>query len=336
MQTAVPAVAAACEGATDLCLHRVDDAQSLSLLRDIARDLASDDSRMPRFPGPNPVSLDSTYFSKLAGEPYYVCEKTDGVRYLLVCCTMPAPPDLRSHRPLVNVCALLDRALNAYLFPLQQLPRAAYQGTLLDGEIAYNRAERRWEFLIFDAICVSGVPVLNGSLPDRLAAVHAVLRVYSPSEADPAVLRAKDFVPLSRLADFERAMDGGLRDAYDIDGVILTPAARPVVYGRHFGMFKLKFGAHHTVDFLVGQDGRSLSVFDSGTHVQVATLRPDAPPVPPGAIAECGLQQGTWVVVLLRTDKKTANDMYTYQKTLLNIREALTLDHLARVVPQRE
>jgi hypothetical protein len=30
----------------------------------------------------------------------------------------------------------------------------------------------------------------------------------------------------------------------------------------------------------------------------------------------------------IRTDKTTANDMYTYQKTMLNIRENLSLDDL--------
>jgi hypothetical protein len=34
---------------------------------------------------------------------------------------------------------------------------------------------------------------------------------------------------------------------------------------------------------------------------------------------------GTWVLVCVRTDKNTANDVLTYEKTVLNSREAITL-----------
>lgn len=319
--------------APPLTLHRLTDPRYLCRVRDTLRDLASDDSKHPRFPGPNPVSLDTSHFPKLAGEPYYVCEKTDGVRYLMLCCTLEAPEALRGRRATVNVCALLDRALNAYLLPVGHLPRAAYQGSLLDGELAYNKRAGRWEYLVFDAVCVSGVPVLNGTLKDRMDAVHAVLRVYSARESnyDPVALRAKTFVSGSNIDEFERKLDE-LQETYDVDGIILTPALPPVTYGRHHGMFKLKFGSRHTVDFLVGQDGRSISVFDAGTHVQVGSL---LTPAPPGSIAECALASPDttiWTVVTLRTDKATANDMYTYQKTMLNMRENLGLEHVKRIL----
>jgi hypothetical protein len=309
-------------------VHRVADPRYLAALLGVIRDLSKDDCKSTRFPGPNPVSLDTSHFSKLGSEPYYVCEKTDGVRYLMVCCTMDAPAGLRERRATINVCALVDRALSAYLFPVEHLPGAMYQGSLLDGELAFNKKSGRWEYLVFDAMCVSGVPVLDCHLRDRLEAVHRVLRVYAefPCDRDPAALRVKNFFACSRMADFESALPG-LREAYDIDGVILTPAARPVAYGRHYGMFKLKFDARHTVDFLVGPDGRGLSVFDAGSHVQVGTLSPGQA-APPGSIAECQLHAphtSLWTVVTLRTDKTTANDMYTYQKTMLNMRENLTL-----------
>lgn len=331
MQTQ-PWMAAQAGGAPPLVLHKITDPVYLTAVRGVVRDLSHDDCRNPRFPGPNPVSLDSGHFARLAGEPYYVCEKTDGVRYMMACCTMEAPPDQRAHRQTVNVCALVDRALNVYLLPVGHLPKAVYQGSLFDGEVAFNRRSARWEFLIFDALYVSGVPVLESGLRERLDAVHRVLRVYSAAcsgggGGDPLALRVKNFVAASKLVDFERMLPE-LRESYDIDGVILTPALPPVTYGRHHGMFKLKFDSRHTVDFLVAADGRGLSVFDGGGHSQVGTL---AQAAPPGSIAECALAApGTtrWTVVTLRTDKATANDMYTYQKTMLNMRENLTLDHV--------
>lgn len=330
MQTLASMVATA-QGAMPLTLHKITDVGYCTLLKNVLRDLSMDDHKALRFPGPNPVSLDTTHFSRLAAEPYYVCEKTDGVRFIMLCCAA----DMHDRR--ANLCVIVDRALTMYLLPIQHWPRAVYQGTLLDGELAWNRQRRRWEYLVFDAVCVSGIPVLNGTLVDRMAAVHRIVRVYAEASRgappDAVDIGVKNFVSCSKLAEFEAALPQ-LRARYDIDGMILTPALAPVSYGRHLGMFKLKSGSRHTVDFLVGADGRQLSVFDNGAHVTVGALFPGDPAAPPGSIAECALASPNttlWTVVTLRTDKSTANDMYTYQKTMLNMREGLTIDSIKRL-----
>jgi hypothetical protein len=347
MQT-IAAVAAAQQGAADsqqaagdalsercLLLPRLQPGPHLTHLLHVLKDLSSDDAAAPRFPGPNPVSLDTSHFPVLRSQPYYVCEKTDGVRYAMLCYTTSAGG------AKVNVCALVDRALNAHLLSVRHLPRAAYQGTLLDGEVVFNRCSERWEYLIFDAMCVSGIPVLNSPLKERMNAVHAVMRVYAeanrrdpPAQRDDLDLRPKDFFALPQLDDFEQELHF-IKIKHDVDGVILTPATAPVVYGRHRTLFKLKFDARHTVDFLVGADGVSLTVFDAGRHVPVGRLRRGA--ASPGVIAECvraqpPAGQDEWDLVMVRTDKTTANDMFTYRKTMLNIREGLTLDSLKTCV----
>lgn len=305
----------------DLQLHKVTDPGWALTLRQVLRDLTCDDSVSTRFPGPNPVSLDSSHFKRLRSEPYFVCEKTDGVRFMLVCA--------RAHG--LNVVAIMDRTLTPYLLPLRHVPKALYQGTSLDGELAWNKVTRAWDFVVFDAVCVSGIPVLNTPLKDRLEAVHRALDKYQPHPRDPVTLKLKSFVACGALSGVDAHLEGAARQ-YDVDGVILTPAMAPVVYGRHMGMFKLKFGDKHTVDFLVADDRRRLCVFDSGRHVAVGVLTEEATP---GAIAECSLaerrdgdQQHVWSLVSVRTDKGTANDMFTYQKTLLNMRENLTLESI--------
>lgn len=311
-----------------LVLCAMTDAMQQNSVRAIIRDLACDDCRAPRFPGPNPVSLDTSHFAKLRGEPYYICEKTDGVRFLMLVCMLP--PHAPSTTP-IKLVALVDRAFNAYILPMRHVPKAMYQGTLLDGELVWNRAAEAWEFLIFDAMSVSGIPVINCTLPDRLRAAKRALGSYAHTAGhDPVQLALKTFVPCSQFEDAERHLHSA-QGKYATDGVILTPALTPVVYGRHMGMFKVKFASKHTVDFLVGADGRQLCVFDAGRHVQVGTLGSAASP---GTIAECCLaqpDQGVWQLVTVRTDKKTANDMFTYQKTLLNMKENLTLEHVKRV-----
>ena len=306
-----------------LVLDRITDAAALEKLLRIMREMSNDDARVPRYPGPNPVSLDRSQFGQLASRPYYLCEKTDGVRYALVCCRLASSRDGR----ILKVCALVDRALTAYLLPLRHVPRAMFQGSLLDGELAWNKAKGRWEYVVFDALCVSGVPVLDAPLPDRMDAAHRVLRVYKEAAEDVVTLRAKSFFPCTRFDEFERHL---ATVPFAVDGVILTPAADPVKYGRHMGLFKLKHGSQHTVDFLVGQDGASLAVFDAGKHVTVGRLRQRAQP---GSIVECTkAADDLWDLVGVRVDKTTANDLYTFQKTLVNIREGLTLADVKRVV----
>lgn len=295
-----------------LTLHRLAESSRLAA---VVKELACDDAKHARFPGPNPVSLDTGHFAALRKQSYYACEKTDGVRFLLVCCKLDG----------LSVCALLDRAMTAYLLPLQRVPKAMFQGSLLDGELVWNRDLRRWDYLVFDGLCVSGIPVLHGTLAARMAAVHRALSVYSPALTDPVTVCVKTFVRMSGIDAHLAAAQA----AYDVDGIILTPSRMPVVYGRHNAMFKVKFDARHTVDFMVGPDGRQLCVFDSGTHAPVGTLQDQAAP---GSIVECRLLRGqTWECVTVRTDKTTANDMFTYKKTMLNMKEGLTLDDVKRV-----
>lgn len=297
-----------------LVLHRIADDATLAEVRARIKAMARDDSPHVRFPGPNPVSLDSSRFDTLK-KPYYVCEKSDGTRYALVCC------HLANTR---NVVALVDRAMAAYLLPLAHVPRAMFQGSVLDGELVFNKLTKAWDFMVFDAVCISGVPVLDDSFKHRMEGVHRVLRVYKPSTTDAVHLKPKAFY--RSFDDFESVLPR-LQEQYDIDGVILTPAVPGVVYGRHMDMFKVKFSNRHTVDFLVGADGVTLCVFDAGSHAAVAAL---AKPRVPGSIVECAFVDRQWTVVTVRTDKTTANDMFTYKKTLLNIRENLSVADVKR------
>ena len=313
------ACVAACAAGQQLVLHRLTDPPAAALL-DLACLDAAPGARRPKFPGPNPVSLDSSHFASLRAEPYVACEKTDGVRMLLVCLALGGG---------VNLVALVDRALAWYVLPLRHVPKAMFQGSLLDGELAWNKARGAWEYLVFDAVCVSGIPVLNCALDVRVAAAERALAAYRPSDRDPvAGVRVKRFVPCGDAAGVRELVDAAQRE-YDVDGLILTPCRAPVVYGRHAGMFKLKFGNRHTVDFLVGRNGRDLLVFDHGRHACVAQLAPNVYGVE-GSIVECEpAADGWWAVVGVRTDKTTANDRVTYEKTLLNMREKLTWDSIA-------
>jgi hypothetical protein len=283
----------------------------------------ADEGPSPRFPGPSPVSLDRAQLPGLAaraGETY-VCEKTDGTRYALAAVTYAGR----------RVVVLVDRALRLWLCPLRGLPRAMFQGSLLDGELAWNKRARTWTYLAFDALCLSGVPVFHARFGDRIRYLHRTLAPQRPDPADPCQVRVKEFVPAT---DWAQVQEHAARAAefYDCDGLVFTPDPDPVRFGRHMRMYKWKDPAKHTVDFLAGAGG-TLAVYDArqGAHVVVGRMVGAEAPrgTPPGAIVECAHVSGdVWRLVHVRSDKKTANDHFTYTKTLGNIREKLDIDQL--------
>lgn len=307
-----------------LVLHRVVGQDAEGLVAAL-HDLVGDKGCKPRFPGPNPVSLERRNLAGIDPAKYWVCEKTDGTRFALVFCAY------RGHR----IAALMDRKMAAYLLPIQHVPKALFQGTVLDGEVAYDKSLKQHQFLVFDAVIVSGIPVFHKPFSSRLAAAALALRDYAHSPGSDALhVLIKCFYRLTQLDEFTSTRLNTVRHHYDVDGVVLSPEEGDVVYGRHMKMFKFKpFGGReaHTVDFLVGKGG-ALHVYDTGGggHVQVGKIGNVG--ASEGDIAECTYVDGdVWKVKNVRTDKTTANDLFTYQKTLLNIRENLSLDSLKEI-----
>lgn len=270
-----------------------------------------------KFPGPSPVSIERADLSSLRAAPYLGCEKTDGWRAFM----------MLSNFKGVDVCCVFDRKLTPYVCYLQYVPTALWQGSAFDGEIVWNHREKRWTFLIFDALRVSGIPIYLRPFGERVHVARQAWQAYVFSESDMFDVRVKEFVPaeeIRKLPDHVHRM----QKEYRTDGIILTPDVPDVVFGRHRGLFKLKTEGKHTVDFLVADDGRGLCVYDltRSTHVEVGKLCDGEQQ--PGTIVECVQSQGQqeWRVVHVRTDKNHANDMLTYKKTLLNMEEALTME----------
>jgi hypothetical protein len=94
------------------------------------------------FPGSHPISIERRHFPILKNNQYAVCEKTDGVRYLLACF-------MDGDR---KMCYFVNRKLEATLVTFC-IPR----NTLLDGELVEVKGEKY--FMIFDGLMVNGVDI---------------------------------------------------------------------------------------------------------------------------------------------------------------------------------
>jgi len=297
--------------------HAVDPDATKEIVERI-RQLVGALSPRGKFPGPNPCSLERANLKTLVPGTNWLCEKTDGTRALLACI------EFRGAK-----CAfLITRAWGVFSVGLRHVPRALFQGTVLDGELVLSKA-KTWSWLGFDAMLVSGVSVWAMPLGARLDAARRGLAAYAPDASDALHIEFKTY-----CRDFGEYRAHLARAERPTDGTIVTPDAMPICVGRHATLYKLKDGGTHTVDF-VFTPPNVLAVYDSTVRgmVNVATLSDPDPALVPDCIVEASWRGGpdeskNWVLETVRTDKTHSNDRLTFTKTLLNCREKLTLDDL--------
>jgi hypothetical protein len=261
-----------------------------------------------RFPGPQPISIERCHFDQLRRRPYLVCEKTDGVRYMLVCFEYLAK----------KVCVLINRAFECVVVPLT-VPR----GTVLDGELVQLKTGQ-WRYLVYDAVLVRGEDVRQKSLTERLAAATSVTRSIIRSAKDPFEVRTKTMLPVARFGELP-ALDAF---PYGTDGLVFTPVDAPIQIGTHETMFKWKPRGHITVDFMLRDN--ILHIQDQGHFLRVTTMYPPSKFVG-GTILECGYGETGWYVVRVRTDKTHPNNKRTYQRTIVNLQENIQIEEFAHV-----
>ena len=248
---------------------------------------------MEQFPGPQPRSIERRHFDLLRSQPYVVCEKTDGVRYIL---------------KRDETCVLVNRALEVTQVALN-LPR----GTILDGELVTYRSGRKM-FVIHDAMFIRGEDVTQLPLTERLDRARQVVRGVITTPKSPFGLTVKNMVPLE---DFDTLPT---EFPYETDGLVFTPVNEPIRSGTHETMFKWKPRERITIDFLV--KGRDLYIQEYGRLLKETELH-CAHDYPDGTIIECGYGELGWTPVKVRTDKTHPNNRRTYLRTLVNLRESI-------------
>ena len=167
----------------------VEDQDLIDALKAATRRLARVQNE--NFPGCQPVSVMNAHLEVLRRKDFYVCEKTDGVRYLLL---------IHTPNRSKTKAWLIDRKYTYY--PLKTLPvpllkrKSTLHDTLLDGELVDEAlfkggapSERRSTFLVFDAICVYGVYVGHLDLMNRLRVAHETILLIQGKILSSKLLR---------------------------------------------------------------------------------------------------------------------------------------------------
>ena len=259
-----------------------------------------------RFPGPQPVSIERRHFSLLKRQPYFVCEKTDGVRHLLA--------------STEEGVFLVNRA-----FVIEPVKIRVPKDTLLDGELVKTKAGKSL-FVVHDAVRVKGETLTSQPLNYRLDAARKVIKGIIKTAQAPFEIRVKTMYlwgseQLPPLDSFE----------YETDGLVLTPINEPIRMGTHETMFKWKPKERITIDFQL-RNGCELWVQDRGVPYKEADLhtRNQRTDLPDGTIVECGYGDLGFFVEKVRTDKTHANNRRTYFRTMVNLREDIQVGELTK------
>ena len=323
-----------------------------------------------KFIGCMPVNFSRHHLDEIQRSPdqaYFVSEKTDGVRHLLVFTG--------------DTAVLLDRtmtgkqpiSLQQGQDPFAPILDLIQPGTVFDGEVVMNRSKGRKPrpiFIVFDVMAISPTqPVLHLSFEERLRHLRqasfrtpqAPRDMFDPKlVADLSValpLVRKNFCQRTDLDELlshvteERGMriyrNGDLHN-HLTDGIIFQPN-RPYVLGTDRALLKWKYLDTVTIDLellplqandeeaetlRVGCLGEEQTIVDMTRHVFLPTserVKMEADRFETGGkIAEVGFdpETGEWYYLTMRADKIAPNHISTVLGTLLELSESLTTDEL--------
>lgn len=292
-----------------------------------------------RFPGPLPKSLEREFFPKFKN-PYHVCEKSNGVRYLFFS-TMYKIDDQDSEKPC---CFLINRKNDVYLLQLS-LPSTTFQNTILDGELIQSKNSTKWYFLIFDVVMINGIEMQKKTFSTRIQSSASIVDSYKQTNTDIFQFKTKNFIEYNP-SDFRKYVEITVPQLdYDTDGYIFTPEYDEITSGTHENMFKLKSQMDNSVDFEIRYFDNRFSLWlcnrcVKNNHIDITNNKKEISilngvkhSMSRKMIVECQLSRvhengrdRYWIPLLIRGDKSHSNSFYTFSKTLKNIEENIQLE----------
>lgn len=270
------------------------------------------------FPGSQPISIEYRHFDTLKSNPYVVCEKTDGFRFMMLAFMF----DNKKKTIFVN------RALEMFDCPLN-FRKLVYDGTIVEGEMYGDT------FMMYDMLMSCGKVIGDQDFLTRLDHMEKFKKMLMSLKYDPVKLALKTF---HLMSDFEEFMDKYLPTVQqEIDGLIFTPINDTVKTGTHETMFKWKPRDKNTIDFQVKRKGDTWKMYvqERGKLVYESEILDDWVPhkarewMKEDAIIECQYMFNDspmwWKPVALRSDKTFPNSRRTFYRTLVNIREDIAM-----------
>ncbi|CEP19019.1 hypothetical protein [Parasitella parasitica] len=298
-------------------------------------------SQNDSFPGSQPVSFESKHLTDIEREDYFVCEKSDGVRYLL----------FFLHSPKGPASFLFDRNKHWYyvpnlLFPVRGRENEFLKDTIMDGEIVLDIDAHKCTYTAGQML-----------QQDIIQPYNARMRQIDPTKSPPFTIELKK---MERSYGLHLVFEQIPKLKHKSDGIVFTPVKYPYTPGTCEKLLKWKPPELNTVDFRIAARWSkehkpiySIEVLSNGvTYKFYDHFQPEPSlatqwknQLPDGRIAEfrydpqCEVtiieqgyaptvRKGGWRFVRFRDDKSTANDEQVVKKILLSIHDGVTKEQL--------
>lgn len=216
-----------------------------------------------QFPGAQPISFAQQHLQELKKQDYFVCEKTDGERYLMYLTN-------DGSEPKGQAIYLINRKNEYYYVPNLHFPhnedptfRKFHEASLLDGELVedkYLDGRTAIKFLVFDILVLDGKDLRDRPLDKRLGhlkvfvikPLHDWLKMY-PNEKRAQACEVND-----KKTEFSYALRTmfeeiipQVKQLHGNDGLIFTCKGTSYVSGTDAHILKWKPPEENTVDFLM-------------------------------------------------------------------------------------
>lgn len=314
-------------------------------------------SHITHFPGPNPVSMESTDFRRLKEDDFLVALKTDGVRHLLLLTLKPNSAD--------PIAIMIDRTKKMYEIEIWANEDFFCEGSLFDGELVWEN--ENLVFVVFDVIRAKGNLCTKLSYRERMEIIRntilCVSKTYSDESVEQMIAEEQRFVARNnelqlRIIPKKCVPKSSLRSlwadrnqsGHRNDGIIFTLNSAPVDTGT--ATSTLKWKPMHSIDILIKLDDNDewrmyANCNNSSGHIDLCTTPDHTFVLQPGlllqavrsrqpCIIECVICLEEGKILLTpereRTDKTTPNTIHTILATVRNAIENISNDDLVKLV----
>lgn len=327
--------------------NKVNEVNEVKLLQELKSTLLGfwPNRKNNNFPGALPVSIERKNFEAIKKYPYVISLKSNGIRFLMMAYNK-------------NVY-LVDRLFNFYKtnqnFNINIYGSTPIDtcGLLLDGEMMFNNTNSTtitdsttntntnndMLYIIHDCLCVFSKDITKEYFTDRYDSIKSAVSLWSPEHSDFKIKIKKFYMYNDLTRDIIEKAD------HDIDGLIFTPIKLGIGTGTQHTLFKWKY--KHTFDFLIKDENNEYVsyVYDKNVLIKYASvkkrnvkfsklLKKNCPDFKSGDIVECicNVVDEDFEPLFLRKDKSHPNSLYTIEKTIINIKENITLDEMMELI----
>ena len=284
--------------------------------------------RRGSFPGPQPVAIEKKNLP--IKEEYMVCEKSDGERSILLLLHINNKP----------MCFMTNRK-NEFYFMDFSFKKEVFEGSIFDGEIIKTK-KGTWNYLIHDCMAYNGTSFIESSHRLRYACIiDFIVKRYVNKETDPVNIKTKIFYTYG--PEISKTWEHIQKTTEnEIDGLILTPVNKPILFGRDVNLFKWK--ENNTIDFLVKIVSKKLNLYyykkaltvyksfksDTSNYKKIIQFVPESVDLCQGTVIEFKISKDleSFTPYKLRNDKLHPNGEITVTNTLKNIEENININEL--------